>query len=265
MTPSPAVSTGAFILVTLLAVAAGAGWWLFLVRPERARRAAERARRLAWRGTTFGLFLDAHLFPGGPPGQEEPGTARAQARPWVAGGLLFGLAPWFFAGLLGSDAVALWWLLAATCGWWAGVLAPAASEGAPARPVAWLPLGLHGLLAVTALGALLGSAGASDAPGDIPEAQLTAWGLLGLLGAVPVGVGVLWVAASDSREGVGEEDDAGADDAPFAGFETIPPAPLREVDALLRAELADGGLDPLADGSWEDAVPWETEDDDRIP
>ena len=130
------------------------------------------------------------------------------------------------------------------------------------RLVAWLPLGLHGLLAVAALGALLGAAGASDAPGDISEAQLTAWGLLGLLGAVPVGVGVLWVAASDGSEAVGEEEDAGPDAAPFSGFDTIPPAPQRALDALLGAEGADGGLDPLADGSWEDAVPWGPEEDD---
>jgi hypothetical protein len=268
--PAPAIQAATLTLLSLAGIAAGAAWWLGLVRPARARREEARMKRLAWRGTAFGSFLDARLFPEGEEAGGEDAEARDRLVTWLAGCALFLVAPPGVAELCESVNAGLWWVLAASCGWWAGALVPEPRAGDGAREVAlaWLPFGLHVATAVAALGVVLAAAGRE---GALTQERLASWTLFAALGGLPVGLLVLWVTwdrrrrAEEQREG-GLEAESGA----FAGFERIPPAPLRELEALLAAdpgEARDPALSEDAEAalfaaiSWEEAVPWEGEEE----
>jgi hypothetical protein len=267
MTEATAAGAGVttLALVSLAGCAAGAAWWLGLVRAARVRRAAAKARRLGWRGTVFGELLDAELFPAGEPeaGDELEGRDRLSVR--LGGVALFVGAPVLVAQLAGGAAVGVWWLLSAACGWWAGVLVPERRVELAAAPRAqatgWVPFGLHVVSACAALCAVV-VAGAS---GGVSAERLASWTLLAVIGAIPVGLLVLWVAWTRRASDVGEAP-AQADEVGFAGFETIPPAPQRALDALLAADPGAERDPPIADDpetwlvdatSWEEAVPWD--------
>ena len=266
--PPPSILGAApLTLLSLAGVGAGLGWWTGLVQPARRAERVAEARRMAWHGTLFGRFLDAELFPeSAASGGADEAASRQRLYARIVGGTLLFALPLVLAQILGSAAAGVWWLLVVACGWWAGALLPDATTQARPKPawLAWLPLGLHAATSAAGLVAVLAAAARSSE--GVTDERLTIWALFGLIGAIPVGLLVLWVTWARRLRPAGAVDDDTDAGRPFAGFETIPPAPQRAIDALLAADPGADSDPPLPDDAdalfldatgWEAAVPWD--------